>query len=406
MPSDAVPTGSLGVGRPAERGLPPLVAIGFRPFFLLAALLAAGLLPIYVVHLMGKLSLDTPFDAVGWHAHEMLFGFVGAVFAGFFFTAVQNWTKRKTVRGAPLVGMILLWIAGRVAMISGGGWPTWVVVALDVSFLPLVALIILRPLVAARSRRNMGFPALLLAMSAGNLLMHLASHGVLSYAWFTPGQRLALDCVVAVLVIFGGRVLPLFTRNAIRPATVRATSTLDRAGMWATVAFVVLDPSPFTRPAGAAVAILAGVLNLARMKGWGTRHTLRKPIVWVLHAGWAFTSLGLLLTGLAALTPQPPSTIATHVLTVGAIGVLTLGMMSRVSLGHTGRPLKAHKAIVAAYVLMLGALLVRAVVPWVAPGAWLPAMHASSSLWSLAFVLFLIVYTPILSGPRADGRPD
>ena len=320
--------------------------------------------------------------------------------AGFLLTAVRNWTKRPMPSGWPLLGLVALWLAGRVALQAGS--PV-VAAAIDVPFLPLVALIILRPIVAAASWRNLAFPPLLLLMGAANLIMHLGGIGWAG-GWANRGLDVALDSVLLIIGIVGGRIVPLFTRNATG-ATVRPRTFVDGLALGCLTLLLLVDVLPLPAQLAAAVVLLAGITNLWRMRGWATASALRRPILAVLHAGYFWLGAGLVAEGLARLTAVLPLTLAIHLQTVGAIGTLTLGMLTRVALGHTGRKLEINPMITVAYATITAATIVRSLGPLAVPGATFWSLVISSVLWGLSFLLYLFVYVPILTRPRADGEP-
>lgn len=385
--------------------LPPWRAFGFRPFFLLGALLATIWIPLWILILRGVIEEGVALSPVEWHSHEMIFGYAVAVISGFLLTAVRNWTKRPTAHGWPLVGLALLWLAARVLSIAGAGAPAWIFALVDLAFLPGLIVAVLRPIVAARSWRNIGFVIALAVMVACNLEFHLRATGLLDGALGPRATSAALDCVVLIMLIVGGRIIPGFTRNVVGKDRVRERSWVDPLGLWAAVGAAGLwAAAPGWAPSHAAM-ILAGLVNLGRAWGWGGAGTLRAPILWVLHLAWLCVSLGLVARGVAAETTVLTSSAATHLLTVGGVGVLTLGMMSRVALGHTGRALELRPAITLAFVMLTLAAIVRVATPSLAPGFYVHGLELAAALWTGAFVIYLLIYTPILLGPRADGRP-
>lgn len=388
-PPDAAPRGPFAH---------PVLGLGFRPFFLLAALLAAAWLPLWLAIWLGGADLPLAYDGMAWHAHEMIFGFAVAVLAGFLLTAVRNWTKQPTPSGASLASLVALWLAGRLALLLGASLPHALVVAVDVAFLPAVAVALALPILRARNRRNYAIPLLLLALAALNLLFHLGD-AALSRAATLAG----VDLLVVFLVFVGGRVIPFFTRNALPAARVTTRRWLDWTATLSTAALVPLHLTDLLVPT-AVVALLAGAANLARLAGWGSLATRRSPILWVLHVGYLWIGLGLVFTGLGLWVPELGG-VALHALTVGALGTLVLGMISRVSLGHTGRPLVVSRAVVAAFALVTLAALARVGLPLLAPGLYSASLVVSASAWVLAYAIFFAVYWPILTTPRPDGAP-
>ncbi len=395
-----------GQPRPISPVRFPLVAKGFRPFFLLAALFAAAILPFWLLVHVGELRPSPYFDATSWHAHEMLFGYTVAVIAGFLLTAVGNWTERETLVGLPLLGLCALWLAGRVAMTFPQLLPTVGPAVLDVAFLPVLLVVLARPLVAARNRRNYVMLVVLSALALANLAMHLDALGLLP-GWSRRAALAALDVVVLLLLVMAGRLLPMFTRNATRFATIRSVPALDVAAIGVMALLTVLDiaiPGSAEQRGTGLVAALAGALAGARAVHWGARATARHPLLWILHAGYAWIPVGLLLRALATLDTRIPATLATHALTVGALGALTLGMMSRVALGHTGRMLEVPRPAVGAFVLVTVAALVRVGGPLVLPSRYLASVVVAGVLFSCAFALYAVAYARILASARIDGK--
>lgn len=394
------------IGPPATKRVHPVLAKGFRPFFLLAALYAVLMVPLWLAILHGQLTPSTYLDPALWHAHEMTWGFVTAVVAGFLLTAVGNWTQRETATGARLAALALLWLVGRLALLFAGLLPRGVPAVVDSAFLPALSVVLAGPLLATKNRRNFVMLAILLALFAANVAVHLDA-----LAWLPPGSArratlASVDLIVLLIIIIGGRVFPMFTRNATGVATIRSLPWLDRACAAAMGALFVVDA--VTAEAAGFSAVLAGVVGLlaaARAVHWGARHSLRDPLLWVLHVGHCWLVIGLLLRGAAGVLGAPLGSVATHALTVGAIGTLTLGMMARVSLGHTGRMLVAPRPMTAAFLAITVAALARVLVPWLAPERYLTGLLAAGVFWVLAFGLFLAAYARLLSRPRVDGKP-
>ncbi|HJL18275.1 MAG TPA: NnrS family protein [Sandaracinaceae bacterium LLY-WYZ-13_1] len=397
----------------AERHRPrgfALFAKGFRPFFLLAALHAVVLLPAWILVYAGVWSVSDYLLPTAWHAHEMVFGFTVAVVAGFLLTAASNWTRRTTATGGWLAALCLAWLAGRAAPWLSGVLPPTAIAVASLAFLPLLAFAVGRVIVAARSRRNYGLVLVLAALFGAQLVTHL---GQLRGAvlWQVVGPRVGVDLVVLLILVIGGRIIPLFTRNATKAEGITHAPWADRLSLAAAAAVALADLARLW-PAGLPIDALVGgasavaaVASAWRMRRWGTRHAGREPLLWVLHGAYAFVPLGFALRAVAVFTPGLREATALHALTVGAIGGLTLGMMARVSLGHTGRMLRAPAAITVAFGLMFGAALVRVAGPLVGAGVGTPSIHLAGTAWALAFLLFLVRIGPSLFRPRPDGRP-
>lgn len=386
---------------PAQSG-GALAAKGFRPFFLLAAVFAAAIVPLWLLILSGHAPLTSSLPPQAWHAHEMIFGYAAAVIAGFLLTAVSNWTKRETLIGAPLLGLAALWLLGRVLLLDSALAPAAVTAAVDVAFLPCLAIAIARALIGSGNRRNYVMIALLLVLAAANGVTHLDAAAILP-GWGRRATFAGLNVIILLMLLMSGRIIPMFTRNALRDEHVRSSNALDRLSLLA-MACVLLGDLVFpAAPALPFFAAAAGVLALARTRHWGTFRTGREPMLWILHGGHAWIGLGLLLKALAPLAPVLASS-STHALTVGAIGWLSMGMMARVSLGHTGRMITATQSTRAAFALLGVATAVRVTAPlW--PGYYLPLLTLSGTLWTLSFAVFLFEFAPILCKPRVDGVP-
>lgn len=381
-----------------------LAAKGFRPFFLLAGLFALLTVPTWLLMFFGMLSTDNYLDASSWHAHEMIFGFATAVIAGFLLTAVGNWTQRETLTGAPLLALATLWIAGRVCMLYVADLPFAVPMLVDLSFLPLLIAALTKTLLAAKNVRNYPLVVVLSVLCVCNGFVHAQALGILALGTARQACILAVDVVLLVVMIVIGRVLPMFTRNATRAADVRSVKALDYACLAAMALLGVSDIVTPHGPPATALAALTAVLAVARAWHWGVQHTLRHPLLWVLHCGYAWMVVGLGMRALAGLHLIPAS-LATHALTVGVIGTLTLGMMARVALGHTGRALTASRSITCAFLAINFAAAARAVLPWLMPGWHLQSLWIAGGLWTVAFLLFVVSYAPVLGAPRVDGKP-
>jgi uncharacterized protein involved in response to NO len=363
-----------------------LFALGFRPLYLLAGAYAAFSVPLWALQYSGWLPGADPL----WHAHEMLFGYAFAVISGFLLTAVRNWTGLPTPAGMALGGIAALWVLARLI----GIWSLTGAAILDALFAMAVAWGIGKPLVASGNRRNWFFIPLVLALGAASAVFP-AAPGV--------GLTVALDVVLFVMAVMAGRVIPAFTNNAVPGAGARRIVALERAALGAILLLLALDVAAWPIAAGM-VALAAALLHLARLSLWAPLRARAWPILWILHLSYAWIGVHLLLRGLAAfdLVPAP---LASHALTIGAIGGLTLGMMTRTARGHTGRPLAVGRAEIGAYLLVNAAAAVRVLVPLAVPGAYVATVLVSAVLWFAAFGLFTAAYFPILSRARLDGQP-
>lgn len=373
--------------------------LGFRPFYLLASAFAAlsiGLWALQFAGWLGRPYLQGPM----WHAHEMLFGFTLAVIVGFLFTAGRNWSGLPTPTGAPLAALALLWVAARVLVLTPWGWAA----ALVNAAFPLAAAAALAiPFVRAGVRRNYFFVALLVLMSVASLAIHLDQLGVLRFpGWL--GIQLALDMVLFIMAVMGGRVIPMFTNNGVPGANATRHPLVEKASLGLVLALLAADALQLH---GGWLAALAGACALAhgvRWVLWQPWKTLRTPLVWVLHAAYLWIAVHLALRGLAQMGWVAASA-ATHALTVGAAGGLIMGMMTRTALGHTGRPLRASRQDVACYLLVAAAAVVRVLVPLALPAWTMGAVLCSAALWSGGFALYAVGYWPVLTRSRLDGLP-
>jgi uncharacterized protein involved in response to NO len=386
-----------------ERTPPPprlaLFDLGFRPFYLLASVFAALSVPLWALQVSGL--LGTPYLAGPvWHAHEMLFGFALAVIVGFLFTAGRNWTGQPTPTGWKLAALAALWLAARVLVLT----PFATAAALANIAFPLAAAAALAvPFVRAKNRRNFFFIGLLVLLALAAGAVHAAWQGLLDWP-ARAGVQLALDVVLFILAVMAGRVVPMFTNNGVPGAGAQRRGWLEKAALGTVLALLVADLAGLPGPALAVLATLAAGAHAARWWLWNPRATLRTPLVWVLHLGYAWVPVHLALRALAALGQAAPS-LASHALTVGAVGGLVIGMMTRTARGHTARPLKADRWDTACYALVALAAVVRVGAPLLAPGLLMVAVQASAVLWSAGFGLYALRYGPMLARPRLDGQP-
>ena len=376
-----------------------LFDLGFRPFYLLASVFAALSIPLWSLQFSGMLGYSYLSGPL-WHAHEMVFGFTLAVIVGFLFTAGRNWTNQPTPTGWKLAALAALWVAGRILVLT----PFAVAAAaVNVAF-PLAAAISLAvPFVKSGNRRNYFFVALLVLLAVAAGFVHLSQLTGASLApWF--GIQVALDVVLFILAVMGGRVIPMFTSNGVPGATATRNPYVEKAALGLVLVLMAADAVGLN---GALLAVLAGAACVAhawRFVLWQPWRTRSVPIVWVLHLAYLWVPVHLALRVLSAYGWVMPSA-ATHALTVGAVGGLIIGMMTRTARGHTGRPLRADGFDTACYVLLLLAAVVRVALPLVVPAHIFYAVLCSAVLWSGGFGLYAVRYWPVLSRARLDGRP-
>ncbi len=393
-----IPLGERPSSTRPPKGFVPF-ALGFRPFFSLAAIAGLVLITLW----LGLWRSATPLDYyghIGWHSHEMLFGFTVAIIAGFLLTAVRNWTGIDTPTGSPLALLALLWLLGRLAPFLPA-MPSAGIALLDLAFLPLLLVAIYRPLMEAESRINRIFLPLLAAMALANLLVHLEALGLSATARL--GIDLMINLVLLLIVIVSGRVIPFFTEKAIDGAKPRFSASRERfsfaaLGLW--ILLQLLWPAPWLL-ALTALAVAAG--QFWRLVDWHHPGIWRRPILWVLFTGLIWLITGFLLKSLSVLGLFPDN-LAIHALTAGAIGVLTFGMMARVSLGHTGRDINPPRAIALSFVLLNLAVMARVFGPVLHAQGYVHWIMLSGTGWALSYLLFVIHYLKLLVTPRIDGR--
>ena len=367
---------------------PAFFCAGFRPFFLLGALWAAIAVPLWLAAYAHGFPVPGALPPMLWHAHEMIYGYGLAVVTGFLLTAVPNWTGRLPIAGMPLATLAILWIAGRLAVFAG---PV-AAASVDLAYTLVLAAVVAREVTAAKRFHNLPVVGTLLFLLAGNALVHLQA---LDIAYTAPlGNRIGIATLIALVSLIGGRIVPSFTRNWLareRPqvAAPAAHDRVDTVCLLVIVAALVAWVAvPDTGPSRA-LALVGAAAALVRLARWRGLRTLREPLLFVLHLGYAWVAVGLVLL---ALDPAPGA--AVHAFTVGAIGTMTLAVMTRASLGHTGRPLVAGPGTVAIYVLITLAALMRVCAP-LSPSPLLLTSLAGAA-WSAAFGLFALLYGPLL----------
>ena len=382
----------------AARGA-ALWQLGFRPFYLLASSFAALSILGWAAQMAGWLGhayLKGPL----WHAHEMLFGFALAVVVGFLLTAGRNWCNRPTAQGPALAALALLWLTARVLVLTPWGWAAAVA---NVAFPLAAALALAIPFWAARIRRNYFFVGLLVLMAMANLAFHLSQLGVLAApAWL--GIGLALDVLLFIIVVMAGRVIPMFTNHGVPGAGAARHAGVENAALGLVLALLLGNVLSLPAPLLATLAGVAALAHAVRWALWRPWRTLQVPLVWVLHVAYAWIVLHLALRAGAHLGAVP-SAAAVHALSAGAIGMLTMGMMTRTARGHLAMPLRSDAVDVLCYSLVLAGALVRVATPLLPPGAWTSALMLSALSWSAGFALYALTYGPRLCRPRLDGKP-
>jgi uncharacterized protein involved in response to NO len=374
--------------------------LGFRPFYLCASVFAAVSVVLWASEFAGWLPFGYARSPI-WHAHEMLFGYTLAVVAGFLLTAVRNWTGQPTASGGTLAALVVLWLAGRLAVAT----PLPVASAVVNALFPLaIAVAIAVPLRRSGNRRNYFFVALLLLLGITQASVHATYIGLAD--WRTSAAlKVGIDIVLFVIAVMGGRVIPMFTNNGVPGAGAARDSSIEQAALGSALALLVADLAQVPEPLALAVAAFAALAHLRRWWLWRPLATIHTPLVWVLHAAYGWIVVHLVLRILAAFEVVPES-LALHAFTMGAIGGMTIGMMTRTARGHTGLPLVAGASETAMFVLVNLATLVRVAGGALAPErAYVPSIAVAATCWSAAFALYAIRYAPVLVRPRADGKP-
>jgi uncharacterized protein involved in response to NO len=382
-----------------------LLNLGFRPFYLCGAAFGAVALTVWLlvlsgVPLAGGYLLRT--NPVGWHAHEMVFGFAAAIITGFLLTAVRAWTGRDTARGAPLAALALLWLAGRVLVWSGPAVPAAII---DSAFLPVAALLLLRVLVKAGNRRNYFIAAVLVVFGGLNAAFHVLS--IDARPDLAMRALYASAGIVVLLVsVIGGRVIPMFTANAIPGFVARRWRVVESMIAPLTLAAFFADACALDRAIIAALALLACGAHLARMIGWRSYAVRGRPILAILHLAYAWLPIGFAMLALSALdSTRVPHSLAMHAFAAGAIGGAIIAMITRTARGHTGRPLVADRRDTACYALVMAAGALRVFGPLAMPSWHSAWIFTAGTCWALAFGLYVIAYAAPLFRPREDGKP-
>jgi uncharacterized protein involved in response to NO len=384
-------------------GGPALLSYGFRPLFLFGSIYAGLAVLAWLPMLNGELELSTAFGPIDWHVHEMLYGYLPAIMAGFLLTAIPNWTGRLPIQGAPLLGLVVVWLAGRLAVTYSAsiGWLPAAIV--DVAFLVLVVAAAAREIVAGKNWRNLRVIGMVTLLLAGNIAFHLEAHinGAAEY-----GVRIGIAATMLLIVLIGGRIIPSFTRNWLareNPGRLPAPfARFDVAVIGFTAATLVLwIVQPSAMPTGVALGF-AGILHIVRLARWAGDRTWRDRLVLILHVGYAFVPLGFLLTG-AAVFGIGAESAGIHAWTVGAAGTMTLAVMTRASLGHTGRALVASPMTQAVYAAIVIAALAR-ICASLEPIYSEPLLQLSVLGWCFAFFGFAASYGPMLLSLRRTAK--
>ncbi len=392
--------------RRAYKG-PIIFSLGFRPLFFGAGLWAALAMTLWVFFLAAGIDVPSRLSGVDWHLHEFVFGYSSAVIAGFLLTAVPNWTGRMPVMGLPVAALAGLWLAGRLALLFSTFLPPLVAPFIDLSFIAVLALIIAREIIAGKNWRNLKVLIILALIGSANGVFHYEAYTTAGFDGY--GIRAGVALIILLIMVVGGRIIPSFTRNWLMrqpkgrlPAPMGNFDKVTMALSATALALWVISPESIaTRP----MAAVAGVLNLARLARWAGHRSFKEPLLAILHIGFFFIPYGFLTIAVGDLLPGwSRASQIPHAFTAGAIGLVTLAMLTRTSLGHSGRPLAATKTITAIYALVLLGVLTRIA------GEFLPEveplLHAAATFWIMGFGLFAVSFVPIFFKPRVQKTPN
>ncbi len=379
----------------------PLFNLGFRVFFALAGLSALILIVLWNAIFNGHLNTQNYFHSNYWHAHEMLIGYSVAVISGFLLTAVKNWTGKATLSGDRLAGLAILWLYGRILPFYANSLPDGIIAFVDFIFLPILIYQISKPIIQTKYYPASVFIVLLLLLTLGNGLIHAQMLDIYQNT-ADSGIKLLVATLVVLILILAGRVLPFFVEKGLSGIIIIRNPLFDTLSIGSALLTFTLMLSNSSHILLGLAALTATVSNGLRLFSWYVQRIWYVPLLWILYAGYCWIILGFFLSSLAAFNWVNPA-LALHAFTIGGIGVLTLGMMARVSLGHTGRTLKASNAMALAFVLINLTVIIRVLLPIVFPQWYNFLMYASTVSWLTAFSLFMFVYAPILNSPRIDG---
>jgi uncharacterized protein involved in response to NO len=384
---------------------PPFLRGGFRPFFFGGAAWAIIALALWLAAMSGAMTLPSGLDSLAWHRHEMLFGFVGAVICGFLLTAIPNWTGRLPIAGWPLAALFTLWLAARLALLFSAVSGIAVAAVLDVGFNILLAALFAREVISA-SKRNLPIVGLVLLFGVANALDYAGAAGILGDAGI--GYRAGITLVVLMISLVGGRIVPSFTRNWLSKRSVKdrlpaQPNRFDFATIAVTAAAMVAWTAWPHQSFAGTILILAAVFQVVRLARWQGLRVAADPLVLVLHVGYAWVPIGLALLGCSVLSSAVPESAAIHALTAGAMATMILAVMTRATLGHTGRELKASPATSLLYLLVTFGAILRVAAP-LGLFDYMRGIELAGLAWAGAFLIFLITYGPMLLRPRADGR--
>ncbi len=383
---------------------PAVLALGFRPLYLLACVYALISVPLWIAQYRGWFAQDGYFVGVTWHAHELIFGFAAAVISGFLLTAVRNWTQQPTPSGSSLGALSLLWIAGRILCWTG---PGPLAAFVDLLFLPVVGVAIGIPLIKTRNT-NLFVLVVIGVLFLVNLTMHLQQLGIVNVTLYPNTVDVAFDVLAILMATIAGRITPVFIKNFVKGSAPKRSSTVEFAAVGLLVALLIVDGFGLAASLPTwllvTVYIAAALAHFIRVAMWQPTATLREPLLWILPLSYVWIPIWLLLRA-AVAQGLVLDVIQHHALAIGAMTSLMLGMMTRSALGHTGRALHAGVTETSAFILIQLAVLLRIVPLIVSPLQYQTGLNASAVCWTAAFAVITIKYAPILMTPRVDGKP-
>ncbi|GHE94626.1 NnrS family protein [Thalassotalea profundi] len=391
-----------------EQKIPPILRLGFRPFFLFGSAFSVFSILAWLLLLETTLIFSPFGGGLWWHIHEMIFGFFIAIVTGFLLTAVQNWTGIPGIKGKTLLFLVIIWGLGRIVMSVPELLGQSMSSIIDLSFLPIVAFILAKPICAIKQYRNLFFVPLLLVFSLINLEMHLAVYSPelvsLKYAGYA-----GVIMVSFLISVMAGRVTPMFTANGTQTPKASPSPFLDKVANGSiAVLGLILILAPFMAinyTVFGLVSISAGITQLIRQYRWRPWITLRVPLLWSLHVGILLLGIGLIVLGFSYSLGGLSVNHAWHLVTIGAMATTVLAMIARVSLGHTGRPLTPPKLMSFAFIILVFSALVRSFAPWAWPEHYNIILSIAGLSWILSFMIFIFFYGPMMLMPRVDGRP-
>lgn len=385
--------------------LPPILRAGFRPFFFLGPLWAIVVVCLWIEALAGAVTLPTAFDPLSWHRHEMLFGFLGAVIAGFLMTAIPNWTGRLPIAGRRLAALALMWVVARLAILISASIGGVVAMLIEAAFLFTLAGSCAREVLVAKNR-NVPVVGVVLLFAMAAMVDHL--EGLALIGTDQLGWRSGFALILILVTLIGGRIIPSFTANwLIKQGEGKLpgqASTFDHVTIGTTALALGCWAFQVAPSLTAALLFAAGLLQAIRLARWGGWRTVREPLVLILHLSYAWLPIGLLLLAWSIVDIDVAATSGLHALGAGAMASMVLAVMTRATLGHTGRELHASTGTVLIYTLVTTGAALRVAAPWLSYD-YLMVIRTAGSLWGLAFLLFLLLYGPKLLGPRPDGKP-